>query len=286
MPILYGYGGGLPKAVKTLLITNAVIFVVTFLLIPSRSWNFFFGLVPYLINHRFMIWQFFTYMFLHGGVWHLGFNMFALWMFGTELEYNWGTRDFLKYYFVCGIGGGLLVWFTSFSFFGLSPSNVPTIGASGAIFGLLVAYGMMWPDRLILVFGILPMKALHFVIIFGALDLFQGLGRSGGGIAYFAHVGGGVTGFVYLKYGWRIIVHLESFFRHHSYVHDWLRRRRFTVVQGGKGKTVDDENSVHPDLDEEVDRILDKIARHGKESLSDNERNVLDRASRRKRQRR
>ena len=279
----YGYGGGLSKAVKMLLIANAAVFAITYLLMPTGYWNALFGLVPYLVNHKFMIWQFFTYMFLHGSIGHIGFNMFGLWMFGTELEYNWGTRDFVKYYLVCGIGGGVLVWFMSF--FGFSPSTIPTIGASGAIWGLLVAYGLMWPDRMILVSFIFPMKALHFVIIFGALQLFQGFGRSGGGVAYFAHIGGGVTGFIYLKYGWRIMVHLESFFRHHGSLTTWFKRKHFTVVNGGKKKNIFDDDSSHPDFDEEVDRILDKIARQGKESLTESEQRILDRASWRKRQR-
>jgi len=228
-----------------------------------------------------MIWQFFSYMFLHGGLGHIGFNMFALWMFGSELEYSWGTRDFLKYYFVCGIGGGLLVVLTSL--IGLSSYNASTIGASGAIYGLLVAYGMMWPDRIILVFGLLPMKALHFVIIFGAIDLLQGFSRQGSGIAHFAHVGGLITGFVYLKYGWRIMIHLEHFFGHNTLA-DRFRKRRFTVINGGRGKHDDDKsNTAHPDIEDEVDRILDKIARHGMESLDDRERDILERASRRKR---
>lgn len=279
----YGYGGGLSKAVKMLLIINAAVFVVTFLLMPTGYWNALFGLVPYLVNHKFMIWQFFTYMFLHGSIVHIGFNMFGLWMFGTELEHNWGTRDFIKYYLACGVGGGVLVWFTSF--FGFSASTVPTIGASGAIWGLLVAYGLMWPDRMILVSFFFPMKARHFVIIFGALQLMQGLGRAGGGVAYFAHIGGGVTGYIYLKYGWRIMVQIESFFSHHGSLTAWFKRKRFNVVNGGKNKNVFDDDSIHPDFDEEVDRILDKIARNGKESLTESEKRTLDRASWRKRQR-
>ncbi|MFC1693173.1 rhomboid family intramembrane serine protease [Candidatus Latescibacterota bacterium] len=230
MPVHYRFGGGgLPKMVKALLITNAVIFVFMNILIPVSSHNLLFrlfGLVPVLVN-RLMIWQFFTYMFLHANFWHIGFNMFALWMFGTELEYNWGSRDFLKYYLTCGVGGGVLVWLTSFV--GLSYPLAITIGASGAIFGLLVAYGLMWPDRMIFVMGVLPMKALHFVIIFGAIDLLQGLSRSGGGIAYFAHVGGGLTGLIYLKYGWRIMIHLESMVKS-------FKRRKFKVTQGGGRK--------------------------------------------------
>ncbi|MBN1294927.1 MAG: rhomboid family intramembrane serine protease [Candidatus Latescibacteria bacterium] len=285
MPVQFGFGGGLSRAVKALLITNTIIFVVT-ALIQSPLWTYLFGLTPYFINHKFMLWQFFTYMFLHGDLSHIGWNMFALWMFGTELEYNWGTRDFIKYYLTCGVGGGILVWLTAF--FDLSAATIPTIGASGAIFGILVAYGMMWPDRLILFFGILPIKALHFVLIFGAIDLFRGISGTGGNIAVFAHVGGGITGFIYLKYGWRIMVYLESFFKHHGNLTEWFRRKRFTVIQGGKGKTDsdgDDDYSIHPDFDEEVDRILDKIARHGKDSLTEKERKLLDRASQKRRQR-
>lgn len=269
MRVGFGYGYGLPKAVKGLLIANAAIFVASYLFGLAPFLNSFFGLRPYLVTHYFMIWQFFTYMFLHGGIGHIGFNMFALWMFGSELEYNWGTKDFLKYYIVCGIGGGVLVWLTSFT--ALSSQGAITIGASGAIFGLLVAYGLMWPDRMIFVFGILPMKALHFVIIFGLLDLMQGLSRVQSGIAYFAHVGGGVTGFIYLKYGWRIQVHLQSF----------IKKRRFKVIQGGRKRGGDDTR--HDDFEDEVDRILDKIARLGMESLTDDERRILERASRRRR---
>ncbi|HUT63447.1 MAG TPA: rhomboid family intramembrane serine protease, partial [Anaerolineae bacterium] len=213
MPVHFGFGRGMPRIVKTLLIVNIGTFLFTALI--GRTWQsvFFrvFGLVPVLVNHRFMVWQFFTHMFLHGSLGHILINMFMLWMFGSELEHNWGSRDFLKYYLTCGIGGGLLVWVTSF--LGLSSSIATTIGASGAIFGLLVAYGMMWPDRLIYIYGIFPMKALHLVLLFGAINLFYGFSGTGGSIAYFAHIGGGVTGFLYLKYGWRIMIHLESYLK-------------------------------------------------------------------------
>lgn len=281
MPIYFGSGYRLSRAVKTLLIVNTAIFILTMILVTWQRFFFnLFGLVPYLVNHRLMVWQFFTYMFLHSGVSHILFNMFALWMFGTELEHNWGYKDFLKYYFICGVGGGLLVWFTAF--FGLSNPMIPTIGASGAIFGLLVAFGLMWPDRLIFIWGIFPIKALHLVLLFGAIDLFSGLSRSRGGIAYFAHVGGGVTGFIYLKYGWRIMVHLESFVKR-------MKQRKFKVTQGGafrseSGNARDIDDAVHPDLDEEVDRILDKITREGKDSLTDREKSILDRASNKRRQ--
>lgn len=277
-----GFGQRLPRAVKSLLIANAVIFMLINLF-PVRL-NYFFGLVPYFISTRFMVWQFFTYMFLHAGFSHIFFNMFALWMFGTELEYNWGKKDFLYFYLTCGVGGGVLVWVTSMM--GFSSMVIPTIGASGAIFGILVAYGMMWPDRLIFIFGVLPMKALHFVILFGALDLMQGLSRSGGGVAYFAHVGGGVTGFIYLKYGWRILVHLENWGGRLK-AQFMAKKNGFQVHQGGvseKDRQTRDtpDNVRHPDKNDEIDRILDKIARGGMESLSDGERRILDRASKRK----
>jgi membrane associated rhomboid family serine protease len=277
MPMYTGYG--LPKTVKTLLIANAAVFVVTTLLGPvGNALMYLFGLIPELTLFRLHIWQPFTYMFLHGSLGHIFLNMFALWMFGTELEYNWGSRDFFVYYVTCGIGGALLVIVTSY--LGVTSPGSVTIGASGAVFGLLVAYGLMWPDRMIFIFGILPMKALHFVIIFGAMDLLRGL-RGGGRIAYFAHIGGGVTGFLYLKYGWRLMVQFEAMRKRAG-------RGKFTVVQGGKPDgqarpgSRDDEVS-HPDRDEEVDRILDKIARDGMDSLTARERTILDRASNRKR---
>ena len=280
MPVYFGRGYGLPKVAKRLLIANIGIFVFTTLMV---NWRYLFynvfGLVPILVNQKLWVWQFFTYMFLHGSLGHILLNMFMLWMFGSELEYNWGSRDFLKYYFTCGIGGGLLVWFTSF--LGMSSAMVPTIGASGALFGLLVAYGMMWPDRLIFIYGIFPMKALHLVLLFGAINLFHGFSGTGGNVAYFAHIGGGVTGFIYLKYGWRIMIHLESFIKR------W-KRRRFKVIQGGSSqrgnhRENDNDDVGYPDIENDVDRILDKIAREGMDSLSDRERRILDRASSRKR---
>jgi len=280
MPIYFGYGYGVPRIVKKLLIINVAVFIVTAVFVQWRDVIYFlFGLVPHLVTHRFMIWQFFTYMFLHGGIYHIFFNMLVLWMFGSELEYNWGSRDFLLYYIVSGVGGGLMVWFTSF--LGLSPSTVPTIGASGAIFGLLVAYGLMWPDRLVFIWGIFPMKALHLVLLFGAIDLFSGLTGTGGNIAVFAHIGGGVTGFIYLKYGWRIAIHLEAFVNR-------MKRRRFTVIRGGafkdkkRGAGGGYDGDAHPDLYAEVDRILDKIAHEGMDSLTERERRILDRASNRR----
>lgn len=261
------YGYGLPKAVKALLIANAVVFGMG-VVFPALVPVYLFGLVPAYVNHHFMVWQFVTYMFLHGGFGHIFWNMFGLWMFGSELEYTWGTRDFLLFYFICGIGGGVLVWLTALPMIGLSPYLIPTIGASGAIFGLLVAYGLMWPDRMIYLFGVLPMRSIQFVIIYALIQVFQGFTGTAGGVAVFAHLGGGMTGFLYLKGGWRIQVYLDHFVNH-------SKRRRFTVIRGGRG-----EPREH-DPDAEVDRVLDKIAREGMASLNDRERRILNRASKR-----
>lgn len=277
--VYLGFGYGLPKAVKGLLIANVIVFLATMLL--GRGMIFYmFGLMPArVISPLPQVWRLFTYLFMHSDIGHIFFNMFGLWMFGAELEYNWGTRDFLKYYFVCGIGAGLLVILVSYT--QLGNPFVTTVGASGAIFGILVAFGMMWPDRIIYFFGILPIKALNFVIIFAAITLIQGLTGTSGNVSWPAHLGGALTGFIYLKYGWRIAVYAEHFGKK-------MKRRRFHVVQGGKGSSRDDslsrdeDRGRHPDHDAEVDRILDKIAREGMDSLTDRERKILDKASNRR----
>lgn len=276
----YGYGGfgtALPRAVKYLLIANVAVYLVL-LFFPYRILLVAFGLVPELVTSRFMIWQFFTYMFMQYEFSHIFFNMFALWMFGRELEHNWGFRDFLYYYLACGVGGGVLVWLTSLV--GLSPGDVPTIGASGAVYGIMVAYALMWPNRVILLFMVIPMKAYIFVLLFVGYDLYRGLGQMGGGVAYFAHVGGAVTGYIYLKYGWRMLVHVESWWKRFR-AQQKARERKFTIHEGGKQSGSKKTGAPHPDRDAEVDRILDKIAREGMDSLSDRERRILDNASKR-----
>ncbi len=137
-------------------------------------------------------WQLITYQFLHGGLWHLLFNMFALWMFGQEIEQLWGSRRFLSYYLLAGIGAGLVQ---------IMIQSGPTVGASGAVYGLLLAFGMTFPDRKIMMFPLfIPISAKYFVMIFAAIELLQGLGGHSG-VAHFAHLGGAATGFLLLKFG-------------------------------------------------------------------------------------
>lgn len=138
-------------------------------------------------------WQLVSYMFLHASFGHVLFNLFALWIFGQGIENYWGTKRFTIYYFLTGIGAALLhMW--------ISGTGAPTVGASGAVFGILIAFGMMFPDRyIILLIPPIPIKAKYFVAIFGAIELFSGIMRPDSGIAHFAHLGGMVIGFLLIK---------------------------------------------------------------------------------------
>jgi len=252
----FGPGGGLPQTVKYLLIANGVVFLLE--LVIGGSMIYYFGLVPRLITSQFMVWQFFTYMFLHGGFFHLLFNMFVLWMFGSDIERAWGSRAFLKYYLICGLGAG------AFNFVLAINSPIPVIGASGAIYGVLVAFAMLFPNRLVYIYFLFPIKAKYLVIIFAAIEFFASLGQSQGGVAHFAHLGGMVVGFLYLKSDWR----LPSFF---SKVRDVRYRRRLDKIVKKREQS--------QELMDKVDAILDKINQVGYENLTEEEKEVLEKAS-------
>lgn len=195
----YSNSGLVPRAVKWLLISNTVLFVLYFMAARAGYATAFdpFRLVPHDVVHRFAVWQFATYLFLHDphGFGHILFNMLALWMFGAELERTWGTRRFLNYYMLCGIGAGICVVIANFIFG--NPANA-TIGASGAIYGLLAAYGMLYPDRQILFSFLFPIKAKYFVLILGAIA-FLSTFYANTGVSNVAHLGGMVFGYFYLK---------------------------------------------------------------------------------------
>jgi membrane associated rhomboid family serine protease len=141
------------------------------------------------------VWQIVTYMFLHGGITHLLFNMLTLWMFGIQLERDWGTRRFLKYYFYCGIAAGVCVVAVNVL---LGYWGTITLGASGAIFGVLVAFGVTYPDQTVLMYFLFPIKAKYLVMIFVAIELLLTFGPNTG-VSTIAHLGGAAFGFVYLK---------------------------------------------------------------------------------------
>ena len=227
----------LPPVVKNLLIINTLFFLATMAfsglgLDLTRYLGLFFP-----SSKQFGVWQLVTYMFMHGGLMHIFFNMFALWMFGNVLENVWGPKKFLNYYLITGIGAGLtqiLVAYIRLKSHELSLSpeevkmiyndgyqilmsgknysnpamgfyniitNVPTIGASGAVFGILLAFGMMFPNSLIYVYFAIPVKAKYFVMIYGAIELISGISNNANdNVAHFAHLGGMVFGYFVIVY--------------------------------------------------------------------------------------
>jgi len=188
--------GYFPTGGKWLLIVNTAVFILTGLFGSQfRNDIRLLELAPVAVVQHFAIWQLVTYLFLHGGITHLLFNMLALWMFGTPLESDWGTRAFLKYYFICGIGAGIcdVAMNAAMGNWGTS-----TIGASGAIYGLLLAFGVCYPDQTVLMGFLFPIKAKYMVMIYAAIELYLSIGVNNG-VSNIAHLGGMVVGFIYLK---------------------------------------------------------------------------------------
>ena len=180
------FGGmGLTPGVKLLLIANGAIFFLQSLPLGEQLQNLL-SFMPGLAITEFQVWRFFTYMFLHGSFIHILFNMLGLWMFGTQIEARWGMRTFLIYYVVCGLGGAV-----TYGLFNLAGAgNTQMVGASGAIYGILLAYGMTFPNSVILVMMIFPMKAKYAVVAFGVMALMNSAGGSGDNVAHLAHLGG------------------------------------------------------------------------------------------------
>lgn len=182
-----------PPAVKHLLIINVICFVALSTSGIGKA-LFQYGALWPLGSGLFRPWQLVTYMFLHGGFMHIFFNLFALWMFGQSIENYWGTKRFTYFYFLTGIGAALL-------HMAIGGGGGPTIGASGAVYGILLAFGMMFPNReIMLLFPPIPMKAKYFVAIFGAIELISGISRTNSGVAHFAHLGGMLVGYILIKY--------------------------------------------------------------------------------------
>jgi len=181
------------NGLKNLIIANVLVFIIQLLfynLIPITA---YFALIPKDFMKGY-IWQGVTYMFLHGGFFHLAINMYILWMFGRELEYLWGTKEFYKYYFICGIGAAFI-----YSLFNMN-STIPVVGASGAVFGILLAFGMTFPRTKLIIFPLLiPIDAKYAVWIFGVLE-FLYLLEGGGNVAHLAHLGGLALGYLYLRW--------------------------------------------------------------------------------------
>jgi membrane associated rhomboid family serine protease len=229
--IRFGPPGPLPQAVRTLIIANVVVFVLSTFVPSLTIWG---GLTPAAVFEELWVWQPVTYMFLHGGLGHILFNMLALWMFGVDLERTWGTQIFVRYYFITGVGAAVLTLVVALLPFGFSAPLyfTTTVGASGAIYGLLLAYALYYPDRIIFLF-LFPVPARYAAMILGGIALYLSVTGSRGGVAHLAHLGGLVIGYLYLT-GGRGGPLAELKYRYLRWKVARMRKR-FDVHQGGRG---------------------------------------------------
>lgn len=215
------------------------------------------ALMPSLVFKHGQVWRLVTYMFMHGGTMHLLFNMLALWMFSYEIETRWGTRRFLTFYFIAGIGSGI---------FSVIMWNTYIVGASGAIFAVLFAYGYFFPERQILLFFFFPVPARMAAVVFFVLMLL-----AGGRIAHLTHLGGIVVGYLYLKL--------------YPSVASWWSERKSLVEEQQRRKRAEDYLAREKHFEEDVDPILKKISEEGMESLTRKEKAILKRAAQTDRER-
>ncbi len=250
-------------AIKILVSVNFGIYILQS--VSGKEDVFFrlFGLVPSTFISDLMLWQPFTYMFFHApfyssvGISHILLNMLGLWVFGRELEEAWGKTKFLRYYFTTGIGSGLITYFFQIS------SDNPVIGASGAVYGILLAYGISYPNRMLYIWGLIPVRSMWLVIIMGSIAFFGLLGNADG-ISHVTHISGMLIGYVLLKKKWR-------------WRDIWFAIRKKTIefqVQRYEEKSIKKKM-----LQKDIDVILEKIQKVGFIGLSDKEKSKLYEAS-------
>ena len=250
-------------AIKILVSVNFCIYILQS--VSGKEDVFFrlFGLVPSTFMSELMLWQPFTYMFFHApfyssvGISHILLNMLGLWVFGRELEEAWGKTKFLRYYFTTGIGSGLITYFFQIS------SDNPVIGASGAVYGILLAYGISYPNRMLYIWGLIPVRSMWLVIIMGSIAFFGLLGNADG-ISHVTHISGMLIGYVLLKKKWR-------------WRDIWFAIRKKTIefqVQRYEEKSIKKKM-----LQKDIDVILEKIQKVGFIGLSDKEKSKLYEAS-------
>jgi membrane associated rhomboid family serine protease len=231
----YSFGPGpMSFGVKLLIWANIAVFLVTWF--AQRAITLYFGLAPVQVFEHYWLWQVASYMFVHSGIGHILWNMLALWMFGVELERLWGTNFFLKFYFASGLAGAALTLVVSVLPVAPYLYWVPTVGASGAILGLLLAYGMYFPDRPIYMYFVFAIPAKYFVMIIGAVTFLLAF-SSAGNTAWAAHLGGLIGGYAYLKFG-RARPLAELKYRYFKWKMNRLRRK-FDVHSGGRANDWD-----------------------------------------------
>ena len=301
-----GFGGFslFPPIIKKLLIINGVVFFIQLLFEKLTFGNFpgwyildrYFALNP-LVGadvagqpYNFQIWQLFSYQFMHGGFMHLFFNMFILWMFGMEMENLMGSKKFLFYYLLCGVGAGLaqIIFGPVFSH-----SLGFTIGASGAVFGILIAFAMMFPDRYIFLYFLVPVKAKYLVAVIVVFE-FMSVGDMSF-VAHLAHIGGAVTGVIFILLDRKHHFNIDKLFGKikkpdfFSETKDSFRRPmgnagfRKNKVEDAKFYEIHDETKSGDDIDQpKIDEILDKISQSGYQNLTEKEKKILFEASKKK----
>jgi membrane associated rhomboid family serine protease len=236
----YSFGPGpMTPAVKWIIWANVAAFVACVIYPPLTT---YLGLIPEAVIERRWIWQPLTYMFLHEGIGHILFNMLGIWMFGTELERLWGTRMFLRYYAITGLGAAITTIVVSLLPFTITAATYGsnTIGASGALYGLLMAFAMYYPERPILMFMLFPVPAKYFVLILGAISFLLSASGSAPRVAHAAHLGGMLFGYLYLKGGGGGLT-AEIKYRYVKWKMNRLRRK-FDVYSGGRS---DWDRKVH-----------------------------------------
>ncbi|NUN08894.1 MAG: rhomboid family intramembrane serine protease [Ignavibacteriaceae bacterium] len=293
-----GFGGFsfFPPVIKNLLIINGAVFFLTVMMenivvggVPAGDilmrW---FALMPFGSGF-FQVWQIITYQFLHGGFGHIFFNMFTLWMFGVELEQIWGSKKFLSYYLLCGVGGG--VAHLGLSEF-LTGSVPPVIGASGAIFGIMIAFALMFPDRYIFLYFLIPVKTKYFIGFMIVLNLLA-IDDRGSGVAHLAHIGGALTGLLFIILDKKTSFGMKDYFGslRHRRRDEFSRSSSYSANNSGYSSRYDDDERVEdvkyedigeePITQEDIDRILDKISQSGYKNLTDKEKKILFEASKR-----
>jgi membrane associated rhomboid family serine protease len=295
-------GGGFfsfPPVIKNLLIINGVVFFIQLLMD-----NFTFGGYPawYLLNKwfalnpisgvnaagepfNFQVWQLITYQFMHGGFTHILFNMFALWMFGSSIEDVFGSKKFLIFYLLAGVSAGLLHLFVS-PLLGGAPAV--TIGASGSIYGVLIAYALFFPDNLIFLYFLIPVKAKYLIGFLVVIE-FLAVDSASSGVAHLAHLGGALFGFLYIMFDKNSYVSLKNLFNRNFYYKSKPKRDIFTNPFSRSSQTDNDvQDANYYDINkkdeyevsqEEIDKILDKISQSGYQNLTDREKKILFQAS-------
>ena len=282
-----------PPVIKNLMIINVVVFFIqmianNLMLGGKPLWyvlNMWFALNPISEGFNFQIWQLITYQFMHGGFSHILFNMFALWMFGMEIENIWGSKKFLIYYLICGIAAGLAQLFIA----PLYSTPAVTIGASGAIFGVMIAFAMLFPDRHIFLYFLIPIRAKYLIGFLFILEIFW-IGDAGSNVAHLAHLGGALAGFLFIMFDKSIDVPLKRMLN----ISGHRRNNTFNNPFGGlsdkfKRRTQNIDDANYYDINQkkegeeitqaEIDAILDKISQSGYQNLSEREKKILFEAS-------